>query len=65
MSLCGNCPIPYEDCLPEDEDCPYECSYQDAVYKTQQAYWDLLSRYEELEKKYEELKNETKCNSIL
>ena len=60
MSLCGNCPI-----LPENEDCPYECSYQDAIYKTQQAYWDLLSRYEKLEREYEELKNETKCNSIL
>lgn len=21
MSLCDNCPIPYEECLPEDEDC--------------------------------------------
>ena len=58
MSLCDNFTIPYEECLPEDEDCHYQCSYQDAVYKVQRAYWKLLTRYESLEKQYKELKND-------
>ena len=58
MSLCDNCPVPYEECLPEDEDCHYQCSYQDAVYRLQRAYWNLLNRYESLEKQYKELKND-------
>ena len=51
MSLCGNCPIPFHEDLPIDEDCPYQCSYQDAVYKTQQAFWDLYNEYERLRDK--------------
>ena len=48
MSLCGNCPIPFHEGM--DSKCPYYCSYQDAVYKTQIAYQEL----------YEKLKNNNK-----
>ena len=53
MSLCGNCPIPFHEDLPFDEDCPYECSYQDAIYKTQKAFWDLYNEYEKLKQRFE------------
>ena len=49
MSLCGNCPIPYHEDMDPDKDCPYECTYQDAVYKTQKAFWELLEEYEKLQ----------------
>ena len=41
--------------LEENSHCHDECTYQDAVYKTQNAYWSLYEDYEKLlEKKNNE-----------
>lgn len=59
MSLCGNCPVLFEDTrqgIPEEDfHCHDECTYQDAVYKIQNAYWSLYEDYETL---LEKIKND-------
>ena len=57
MSVCGNCPYPYEAMLEdpeltEEDACGTWCSHQDAAARAQWAYNQLYARYEELEKKY-------------
>ena len=65
MSICGNCPCPYEDALigvpnetwtEEDREdyednllCSHGCSFEDAVYRCQMAYDRLFDRYEALQ----------------
>lgn len=65
MSVCGDCPYPYEaDIAGEerskntDDYCGYGCSFEDAAYRAQWAYDRLMERYEELEKEHELLKAE-------
>ena len=55
MSVCGNCPYPYEkgvsEELEEDENpCGWGCSHEDAAYRAQWAYDQLNERYENLVK---------------
>ena len=64
MSVCGNCPYPYEAMLEdpeltEEEACGMGCSHEDAADRAQWAYYQLYARYEELEKKYNDFVNET------
>lgn len=65
MSICGNCPYPYEAMLEnpeltEEEACGMGCSYEDAADRAQWAYYQLHMRYKELEKKHEDFVNEMK-----
>lgn len=58
MSVCGNCPYPYERSMagidgPEDGVCGYGCSFEDAAYRAQWAYDQLYERYEALLKEKE------------
>ncbi len=60
MSVCGDCPYPYEAKLedPEltqEEICSLGCFHEDAAYRAQWSYDRLMERYKELEKKYEDL----------
>lgn len=53
MSICGNCPYPYERSMagfnePDDEACGGGCTFEDAVYRAQWAYDQLYERYKKL-----------------
>ena len=55
MSVCGNCPYPYEYILEnpgvtEEEVCGMGCSHEDAADRAQWAYWSLYERYTKLER---------------
>ena len=63
MSVCGNCPYPYEAMLEdpeltEEDACGMGCSHEDAAARAQWAYNQLHARYEELEKKHKDFVNE-------
>ena len=65
MSVCGNCPYPYEAMLEnpeltEEEACGMGCFHEDAAERAQWAYNQLQARYEELEKKYNNFVEEMK-----
>lgn len=51
MSICGNCHYNWH----SDEECNYDCTYQDAVYREQMAYDSLREEYDALVKRYDEL----------
>lgn len=64
MSICGGCPYPFEQAIAgevndDDEACGFwGCSHEDAAYRAQWAYDQLMNRYKELEQKYNELVNQ-------
>ena len=62
MSVCGGCPYPAEKIIAgeaktREEACGnWGCTFEDAAYRTQEAYDMLMERYEALENEYEHLK---------
>lgn len=65
MSICADCPYPYERMLEDNLDAEDEyicdgCSFEDAVYCAQWAYRQLSKRYETLLKEYNLLKENNK-----
>lgn len=64
MSVCGGCPYPFEQAMAgevdgDDEPCGFwGCSHEDAAYRAQWAYDQLMNRYKELEEKYKKLSEE-------
>lgn len=62
MSVCGGCPYPHEkivagEAKTREEACgDWGCTFEDAVYRAQEAYDMLMERYEALENEYEHLK---------
>lgn len=66
MSVCGNCPYPYEAMLEnpelttEEEACGMGCSHEDAAERAQWAYNQLQARYKELEQRHNNFVEEMK-----
>ena len=51
MSICGNCHYNWH----STEECNYDCTFEDAVYREQMAYDDLRKSFEDTVDKYNKL----------
>ena len=51
MSICGNCHYNWH----SDEECNYDCTFEDAVYREQMAYDSLRESFEDIVDKYNKL----------
>ena len=51
MSICGNCHYNWH----SDEECNYDCTFEDAVYREQMAYDDLRESFNDIVDKYNKL----------
>ena len=51
MSICGNCHYNWH----SDEECNYDCTCEDAVYREQMAYGSLRESFDDIVDKYNKL----------